>query len=89
MKRVVAIMILIILLVISVSGCGAKTESGNREYVVCDGITMILVENGDYFNIYVHKETRVMYIGESNTYQGSMSIMLDENGDPLLWDGDL
>ena len=89
MKRVIAMMILMFLLISSMFGCAARTENVDREYVVCDGVTMILVERGDYFYIYVHKETKVMYIGESNTYQGSIIIMLDEKGNPLLWDGDL
>lgn len=36
--------------------------------------------------IYVDKETNVLYFWHSGVYAGGLSVMLDENGKPLLWE---
>ena len=36
--------------------------------------------------IYVDKETNVLYFWHCGGYAGGLSVMLDENGKPLLWE---
>ena len=92
MKKIL-ITILILALCILFTGCGEHYENGRRVYYVCEGITFVevVVYDGPKqpYEILVHKETRVMYIKESESHQGGITVMLDENGNPLLWEGEL
>lgn len=36
--------------------------------------------------IYADKETNVLYFWHCGGYSGGLSVMLDENGKPLLWE---
>lgn len=87
MKRIAVLVITVFLLIISMTGC--VSDSGNIQYSVCDDVTMVMVADGSRFSIYVHKETRVMYIGDTGYNQGSLTVMIDEDGKPLLWEGEL
>ena len=95
MKRKLIILLLCLISVFTLVGCAEKNENGQHIYYVSENITLIEVvgfsgNNAKQpYTILVHKETRVMYIAENKSYQGSMSIMLDENGKPLLWQGEL
>ena len=39
--------------------------------------------------IYVDKETKVMYLYVSFAYHGGLTVMLDADGKPLLYEGEL
>ena len=69
-----------------------ETEQGFGCYNVYDGVTMVEIQRSHSFSIFVHKETKVMYIFSgryNNTYQGGISPLIDENGKPLLYEGNL
>lgn len=36
--------------------------------------------------IYVDTQTKVMYLFVKNGYGGGLTVMVDENGKPLLWE---
>lgn len=44
----------------------------------------------DYFSnvIYVDSKTNVMYYWHKDCYSGGLTVMIDENGQPLLWKGE-
>ena len=88
MKKII-FCILIFVLIFAFVGCEKETENGNDLYKVCENVSMVEVEKTQDFIIYVHKETKVMYLYENRYNRGGITIMLDENGKPLLWDGDL
>lgn len=50
-----------------------------------DDITFLVVQSGAGGAVLVHRETKVMYI----RINGGISVMLDEEGKPLLWEGAL
>lgn len=70
-------------LAISLSGCsssGSKNEddTGGRFIKVY----------GDFTNtILVDSETNVMYFWHYGGYSGGLTVMVDENGQPLIWEG--
>ena len=76
MKRAIVIIMLVVLLSVSLCGCG-KAEAGNRRLWVLD------VSPG-YYEIYVDKLTGVQYL---RTYKGGVCVMVDTEGKPLIWDG--
>lgn len=93
MKKIIAILIVLIMSLWLLCACAdGETEQGYEYYNVYDGVTMVRIQQTNDFAIYVHKETKVMYIysgGGNNTYQGGISPLIDENGKPLLYEGEL
>ena len=86
MKKVICC-ILILILAFAFVGCRKETKNGNDLYEVCESVSMVAVEKTQDFIIYVHKETKVMYLYRYNG--GGITIMFDKNGKPLLWEGEL
>ena len=91
MKKFLTIFLALILCFITLSfaGCEEENSNGWRSCKVSEDVTLILVSYNPSYDILVHKETRVMYIVNSIYNQGGISVMLDENGKPLLWQGEL
>lgn len=80
-KILLAIMLLIT--PIAISGCEDETthqEIANNEF--------IKISNRNDIIIYVHKETKVMYMFVTEAYKGGLTVMVDANGKPLLYQGE-
>lgn len=82
MKKLISL-VLVLVLIFALVGCtGASSENETTS----DRFVRVYSE---YSNcIYVDSETNVMYFWHNGVYSGGLSVMLDENGDPLLWEGD-
>lgn len=76
---------LIMSLALSCVACTEKTEDGKYIYKVGENISMIEVARTIDFIIYVHEQTKVMYLYENRYNRGGLTVMLDENGKPLIW----
>lgn len=81
MKRIVSIFLAVILAVVLTS-CTTATNGQNQE-----------VENRfrkvymDYNNsILVDEETGVMYLYRGSGYGGGLTVMVNKDGTPLLWE---
>lgn len=82
MKKLISLVLALILIFALVGCTGASSENETTS----DRFIKVYSE---YSNcIYVDSETNVMYFWHSGVYSGGLSVMLDENGDPLLWEGD-
>lgn len=89
MKRKLLAIILAFVMMFALVGCA---EEADRETVSDE--PFVVVENyiddfGSRIVIYVHKETRVMYLSTAGNYNGGVTVMLDADGKPLLWEGEL
>lgn len=89
MKKKLLAVVLALAMMFALVGCGEKTENGNKIERVANNITLVRVVTGKDFRIYVHTETRVMYIAYDTPYSMGLSVMLDADGKPLLWEGEL
>ncbi len=71
--------------------CSSVTEAGNTQHEVVDDVTMVKISDTyDAFQIFVHKETRVMYIFYRHTGdEAGFTVLLDEDGKPMKWRGAL
>ena len=82
MKKII-ILLLCLLSIFSLCGCEEveyETTGGSSMFVVVES-------TGSWYVVY-HKETKVMYVVSNGHYNlGTFTIMLDENGKPLLWQG--
>lgn len=90
MKKLTIIFLTIILSIFAFTftGCAEKNEYGHEVYPITDKVTMVKVIDGEYCDIFVHKETRVMYVLTAYS-DGGMSVMLNKDGKPLLWNGNV
>ena len=85
MKRKLLAIILTLVMMFALVGCSERTENGNKIWHIAEGVTFIRVGEESPC-IWVHKETRVMYLYRNAE---SFIVMLDADGKPLLWEGEL
>ena len=86
MKKVLLVLLSVLCLSLF---CGCKDKTVGENHNISQDINIVKVYselNG--FDVYVHKETKVIYISISCSYP-SLTVMVDENGKPLLWEGEL
>ena len=89
MKKILLYLLIAVLsLSFCLISCAEQNDSDYIEHKLIDDITFVCVEYNNVFELWVHKETRVIYISKS-TCNSSLAVMVDENGNPLLWEGDL
>lgn len=85
MKKLIFICIAVILS-ISLTAC-----SSNESYseVKEDTPSMFVqVENGYSWEVYYHKDTKVMYVVSEGYYNaGTFTVMVNPDGTPMLWEG--
>ena len=67
------------------AGCGAESTNG---YVEVENERFKTVYNKDHERIIVDTETGVMYLCRYAGYGAGMTVMVDENGAPLIWEGE-
>ena len=71
-------------LAISLSGCSGGNS--NIEYENSERFREVY---SDFSNvIYVDSETNVMYFWHTGGYSGGLTVIVDENGQPLIWKGE-
>lgn len=80
MKKIVCLG-LVLMIVLAFIGCSAS-KSNNME----TSDRFIIVYSDLCNTIYADKETNVLYFWHFGGYSGGLSVMLDENGKPLLWE---
>lgn len=85
MKRKLLAIILALAMMLALVGCDEELRPPNVSK--SDGSIFVIVEDGNYVDVYVHKETRVMYA--YSPYSGGFVVMIDADGKPLLWGGEL
>ena len=73
-----------------IAGCNV-TANGSAYQSERDK-TMVTVEchtiNGEYYYILADKETGVMYLWISAYYGGGLTVMLNADGTPKIWNGE-
>lgn len=92
-KKLLILLLVLIMPLMVLAGCGSKDYEQKTTYVY-DGVTFTKITNKGYIygglsdaDIYVHNETRVMYIGRMNS--GYFTALLNADGTPMLWEGEL
>lgn len=82
MKKVIALLLILLMLV----GCG-KTEMAESESG--DDKRFVTIENSGAYLIVADRETGVMYAVSNGGYNcGTFTLLVDEDGKPLIWDGE-
>ncbi len=85
MKKVLAIVIVLLML----AGC-AKVKEVKRSGDESGESRFVKIEQTAIWRIVADKETRVMYAVSFGNYNcGTFTLLVDEDGKPLLWEGEL
>ena len=85
------LLLLLLLPVMLLAGCG---DTRSDDYVSVEQDRFVEVKNywsttGCDYTIVVDKETRVMYLMFRAGYKGGLTVMLNPDGTPMLWEGEL
>lgn len=82
MKKRIIGLLLGIIMITSMAGCGAEVEE-----VGPDTKSMFaLVEEAYLWKVVYHKDTKIMYAVSDGDYNhGTFTLLVDENGNPLLY----
>lgn len=90
MKKLLALVLCVVLLMCMVgcdSGSTKATDEDDKD--TSTRIVKVYDDHPGCINIYVDTETRVMYMVCSVMDGIAIQVMVDANGNPLLWEGDL
>ena len=82
MKRAIAI-ILCAVMVMSLCGC---TNYGKPRFYQGEDTPFVSVEKGSGWQILVNKETGVAYIHHYDGDRAGLSVMLNPDGTPYVWE---
>ena len=85
------LLLLLLLPVMLLAGCG---DIRSDDYVSVEQDRFVEVKNyysatGCDYTIVVDKETKVMYLMFLIGYKGGLTVMLNSDGTPMLWQGEL
>lgn len=72
-------------------GCAGVAEAERVYDVESEDLRsmFVIVENGTLWDIVYDKETKVMYaVANYGSGSGQFTLLVDENGNPKLWDGE-
>lgn len=89
MKKKLLIFLSSLMLSVSLVGCGSNSEDGVFEYRQIGDRTFVVINNTPNDCIYVDINTKVQYVRFTGGYQGSMSVLVDADGKPILYEGEL
>lgn len=88
MKKIVAIILSIIVCCVTFSGCSKTAKIETSEL---DERFLILSDTNSglgYRSIIVDKETGVMYLFVGSKTRGGLTVMVDAEGNPLIYNGE-
>lgn len=89
MKKILAVVLSVVAYCAIFSGCKSKTEKFETTKLDERFLLITDTNNGTGFRtIIVDKETGVMYLFVGNGYRGGLTIMVDAEGKPLVYDGE-
>jgi len=81
MKKIVALMIVV--LVVALTGCSEVEDKTS------DKSEFVIVESADIWYVVYHKKTKVMYVVSDGRYnRGTFTLLVNADGTPMLWEGE-
>ncbi len=92
-KKLFCLLLLFILPVcLLFTGCAENIETKSKENnTISESSEFVCVnyfypDYSDYFYVIVHKKTKIMYLAQNN---GGMTVIVDKEGKPLIYEGEL
>ena len=84
MKRLIAILLCLVMAVSLLAGCGAVEEADSDGFSVTGRFETVWSDYDD--EIIVDTKTGVMYFYYDGYNAGGLTVMVDAEGNPLIWD---
>ena len=87
MKKILAILLLVIM-VLAMVGCEAATveKESQKESTEESTSMFVLVETASTWRIVYHRESKVMYAVSNGGYNtGTFTLLVDADGKPMIW----
>lgn len=82
MKKAIALLLILLMLV----GCGKTTRAESESGV---GKRFVTIETEWTYLVVADRETNVMYAVSNGMYNcGTFTLLVDKDGNPLIWDGE-
>jgi hypothetical protein len=75
-----------ITLMMCLAGCAAVYSSEGNDTVVNRKLLFEKVYSSTMISVYVDTETNVMYAAYQSGYGGGLTVMVDQDGKPRLWE---
>ena len=84
-KKLISLLMVLVIPMMVLCGCRNAEKKYSREsmFVVVESIN---IDGNCLCYVLVHKETKVMYITQ---YDGGFMVMLNPDGSPMLYEGEL
>ena len=90
-KKILALIFSAVVLSTALIGCGGISEAERAYDVEAKDLKSMFVEVEESltWKVVYDKETKVMYAVSGGGYNsGNFTLLVDENGNPKLWDGE-
>lgn len=85
MKKKTLSILLVLSMVLCLAGCGQEVEDkANKEKEPM----FVCIKSTSAWSVVYHRETKVMYVVSNGTNHGIFTLLVDENGNPLLYETD-
>ena len=88
MKKFISIFICVCLMMVVLAGCSSVSTVDAKENQQSRIAVVDIAEQtlDIYTYVIVDKETGVSYLWVDGYQNGGLTVMVDENGDPLIWE---
>ena len=87
MKKRFATIFIVVAMMFALSACNISTIQSESDKTEDNSSMFVLIEHTSSWDIVYHRDTKVMYAVSVSTYNyGTFTVLLDENGKPMLWD---
>lgn len=77
--KLFAIFVAIVLCACLLAGCESNVNTNHSDFV--------FIERDGQFEYVYHKDTGVIYVMYFNANQAAMTVMLNPDGTPMIWEG--
>lgn len=85
-RKIVCIILTILIVSVCFTGCAQLIDKGKRvEDMQQEEFSFIVVEHGPHYNIVYHVQTGVMYVMSGNNGYESFTLLVNEDGSPMIW----
>ena len=81
MKKLIVFLMAIALCACLFAGCSESVVSTKNS-------DFVFIEREGYFEYVYHKDTKVVYVMYFNCHQAAMTVMLNPDGTPMIWEGE-
>lgn len=79
------VLVTILTATLLISGCVSANVNADTNTKTKKDETLVLVEHTETYSVYADKDTGVMYLWKTGFYEGGLTVMLNADGTPKIW----